>query len=188
MIQPIVAYGHPILRIECIDAVPGPETDACVKDLIDTLAGTGLTGLGLAAPQINVGRRIFVHKSHNTVRVIINPKIKKRRVDLLPWEEGCLSIPNIYRKLKVRSKRVEVEYFDEKFELQKLKFDGRDSVVFQHEMDHINGIHFIDYLTPEQRSEIMGDLNKITIGDFTAVRKPDYDMLLASGEVVKKNA
>lgn len=114
-------------------------------------------GLGLAAPQVGKNLRLFVlHVSFRKVHIIdsakkhisipevlINPEITFFSKEKIVMEEGCLSLPGIYYNVS-RPKEIEVEYYDEQFKKQQLWDDGIVARVIQHEVDHLNGILFID--------------------------------------------
>jgi len=116
-------------------------------------------GLGLAAPQVGKNLRIFVlhvtlqqvhavdgAKKHIIIpEVLINPKITFFSQEENIMEEGCLSLPGIYYNI-TRPKEIEVEYYDEQFKKQRLRDDGIVARVIQHEVDHLNGILFIDHV------------------------------------------
>ncbi len=100
-------------------------------------------GIGLAAPQVNQHIRIIAINIENYSQILINPKIihKSWHKDIM--EEGCLSVPNIYGKVK-RHKNITVEYFDRQGNHHKNKFSHLPARVIQHEIDHLDGILFID--------------------------------------------
>jgi len=176
-VKPIVAYGCEILRTKCKDAVPGPETDSCIQDLKDSIPGKGL---GLAAPQINVALNIFIIRTTSLI-VLINPRIVKARRETFERNEGCLSIPGIFKAFNHRAKCVEIEYLDEKFIPQKIKLLKLNAVVAQHECDHLEGKNFIDYMKESELKEIAPALAKIEAGEVDV----DYDMLLKDGTIKK---
>lgn len=96
-------------------------------------------GIGLAAPQIGLSKRIIITTVKGKPQVIINPEIVDRRLGSCPSKEGCLSFPGL-RKTVRRSKMVIVKGFNEKWEPVKYKVRGIDSMCVQHEIDHLNGI------------------------------------------------
>jgi peptide deformylase len=160
----IVQQENTILRkiAEPIEvfSIPGPETQKILEDMFKSLASQK-DGVALAAPQIAYSKRIFVISPYilnaeiNIPLVYINPKIIKRSKDKKNMEEGCLSCRWWYGKTK-RSTRVTVEAYDEKG--MKFTIEGRGLVaqIFQHEIDHLDGILFIDHakdlkeIEPEQ--------------------------------------
>lgn len=110
-------------------------------------------GVGLAAPQIGVSKRIIVVREENQPRVLINPKIirKSRKSEIA--EEGCLSVPGVFLKIK-RVKWVEVEASDIKGKELGFKSEGLPARIFQHEIDHLDGILLIDRLSFLKRLKI----------------------------------
>ncbi len=173
MKQSIVQIGHDALRAKCqpipLGAIATPEIQQLAADLRDTLAGEN-DGVGLSAPQIAVTKRMFVisHKAFAVDGepdtkyqdlVCINPKITKTSKKREWMEEGCLSIRWVYGDVE-RFRQITLEYYDEQGNKQSRGFSGFLSHVVQHELDHLDGILFIDHapeiheLTPEQIQEI----------------------------------
>lgn len=125
------------------------EIVSIISDLKDTLAST-VNGIGLAAPQIGVLRRVFVMdfgtRNKPDVRVVINPKI----IMVLKWQyvtDGCLSIPNLFTKKSKRPTMMNVEYINEKGQLIRKTLKDVPATCFAHEVDHLDGILFIDKLS-----------------------------------------
>lgn len=161
MIRKIVQSGSPVLRTKskAVNFVDKKIKDL-VKDLKETLAvQKDPEGIGLAAPQIGRNLQVFVCKYKNFSRVVINPKIleiddkrsddckKKTKREIL---EGCLSLPNYYGPLK-RSKKVKVEYLNEFGKKITEEFEDFNAQIILHEIDHLNGVLFIDHLLNEKR-------------------------------------
>lgn len=96
-------------------------------------------GIGLAAPQIGVSKRIIVVNTNNLKLIIINPKIVERKLGQTISKEGCLSFPNLFKEIK-RDKMIIVEGFDTYWNPIRRKLRGLDSFIVQHEIDHLNGI------------------------------------------------
>ena len=120
-----------------------------VKDLFDTLYDSG-NGIGLAAPQVGITKQIVVidlkEDGEKRPRIFINPRIIKFSETKAVNEEGCLSIPGYYGDVE-RYKTIEVEWFDMNGEINRGEFNGLLSICIQHEIDHLNGILFVDYLS-----------------------------------------
>ena len=116
-----------------------------MQSFFDNLQETMLKadGLGLAAPQVDQLIRIIAVNMDESTQIMINPKITKKSWSRNIAEEGCLSIPNIYAKVK-RSKKINVEYLDRQGQPQKLKTKNLAARIIQHEIDHLDGILFID--------------------------------------------
>lgn len=120
-----------------------------VKDLFDTLYASG-NGIGLAAPQVGIEKQIIVidlkENGEKYPRTFINPKIVEFSETKAINEEGCLSIPGYYADVE-RYETIQIEWFDVNGKKNKDKFNGLLSICMQHEIDHLNGILFIDYLS-----------------------------------------
>lgn len=163
MKRKILPSGDPVLRIK---SRPVGKIDKKVRDLITDLKDTLQTqkdpeGVGLAAPQIGKNLRVFLAKYKNFERVVINPEIvkienkKKSNVKINKKPkggkeilEGCLSLPNYYGPLK-RAPKVTVKYLNEKGLEITETMEGFHAQIILHEIDHLNGILFIDHLISE---------------------------------------
>ncbi len=162
MILPIVGYGDPILRKKCEDIDPNYEG---INELIDNMIETmqNASGVGLAAPQIGLGIRLFVVDCspfsedddlsveeqsflRGFQRTFINAKITKEEGKEWSFNEGCLSIPGVRENVK-RKPIVTIEYLDENFKPKTEVLDGYAARVVQHEYDHIEGVLFTDKLS-----------------------------------------
>lgn len=127
---------------------------ALVAAMLDTMYAAN--GVGLAATQVNVHERIIVmdtSEERNRPLVLINPEIVYRSAECKEWEEGCLSVPGIYDKV-TRPDKVTVRALDAQGEPFELEADGLTAVCVQHEMDHLLGKMFVDYLSPLKRNRI----------------------------------
>ena len=132
------------------------------RDLIDTMYDAD--GVGLAAPQIGVNKRIFVidcsrEDEKKDCRIVINPEIEHQSEELSLYKEGCLSIPGITEEV-LRPKVVKVIYQDIKGVVQRNTFDDLWSTCFQHELDHLNGKLFIDHLRPMKKILVKNKIKK----------------------------
>lgn len=189
MILPIVAYGNSVLRKVCekIDS-DYPNLQQLISDMWETMYHSN--GVGLAAPQINRDIRIFVVDSEQIVQefteedkklypddkgykgVFINAKVIAATGGEWPYNEGCLSIPQI-REDVLREKKVLIRYFDENFQEHTQEFNGVTARVILHEYDHIEGKLFIDYLKPLKKKLLKRKLNDISKGKIQV----DYRMI-----------
>ncbi|OIQ70820.1 peptide deformylase [mine drainage metagenome] len=127
---------------------------ALVSDMLDTMYA--FNGVGLAATQIDVHERIIVmdtSEERNRPMVLINPEVLQRSAECKEWEEGCLSVPGIYDKV-TRPDTVRIRALDAQGEAFEIEADGLTAVCIQHEMDHLLGKMFVDYLSPLKRSRI----------------------------------
>ena len=143
-------YGDPILRkkaseVEVID----DNLNAILDEMIETMyLGDGV---GLAAPQVGLSLRMFVMDVGDGPKKIINPVIISKSEEKEVAEEGCLSLPEIFEDVE-RSVWIEVEYTSEKGEKIRERLEGYEARVFQHEYDHLDGILFIDRISPARRA------------------------------------
>ena len=133
-----------------------------IKDMFDTLYASG-NGIGLAAPQVGIKKRIVVidikKEDVSNPMTFINPKIVKFSDEKFINEEGCLSVPEYYADVE-RAKEVEVEWFDDFGRKNKKKLSGLLSICIQHEIDHLDGILFIDHLSALKRKMAVQKIKK----------------------------
>ena len=143
----------------------GNEERALMDDMLDTMYDA--PGIGLAAIQIGVPKRIIVmdisrDENKKEPMYFINPIIKNQNKEKSKYEEGCLSVPDQFAEIE-RPNACEVEYLDYNGKKQLLKADGLLATCIQHEMDHLEGILFIDYLSKLKKSMIIKKLSKIKV-------------------------
>ena len=127
---------------------------ALVDDMIETMHAND--GIGLAATQVDVHERIVVidvSDSHDQPRVLINPEITRRGDEMVSTEEGCLSVPAIFDKVQ-RHAQVSVRALDRDGATVEFDADGLLAVCVQHELDHLLGKVFVEYLSPLKRGRI----------------------------------
>ncbi len=140
----------------------GNEERQLMKDMLETMYEAN--GIGLAAIQIGVPKRIIVmdiskDDEKKQPRFFVNPVIKNKDLSKSTYEEGCLSVPNQFAEID-RPSKCEVEYLDYDGEKKILKAEGLLATCIQHEMDHLEGILFIDYLSKLKKSMIIKKLSK----------------------------
>ena len=138
------------------------EDQKLMDDMLDTMYTAN--GIGLAAIQIGVPKRIIVmdiskDPNNKEPKYFVNPVIKNRDSEKATYEEGCLSVPNQFAEID-RPSQCDVEYLDYNGEKKFLHADGLLATCIQHEMDHLEGILFIDYLSKLKRSMIIKKLSK----------------------------
>ena len=143
----------------------GNEERTLMDDMLDTMYEA--PGIGLAAIQIGVPKRIIVmdisrDEDKKKPMYFVNPIIKSKNEKKAKYEEGCLSVPDQFAEIE-RPNTCEVEYLDYNGKKQLLKADGLLATCIQHEMDHLEGILFIDYLSKLKKSMIIKKLSKIKI-------------------------
>jgi peptide deformylase len=158
---PILEYPDPRLRTR---AQPVAVVDAAVRQLVDDLFETmyAAKGIGLAATQVDVHQRVLVtdvSPDRTDPRVFINPQIIERD-GTTEAEEGCLSVPGIYDMLRTRSERIRVRALGRDGQPFELDADGLLAVCIQHELDHLEGKLFVDYLSELKRNRIRKKLEK----------------------------
>ena len=137
----IVQVGDPILRKVC---KPVENFDSKLGELIDDMIETlhHAEGLGLAAPQVGILRRVCIVEYDDELYELVNPKLVKSKGKCVD-NEGCLSVPG-YRGLVERPEQIDITYFDRNGKQHKLHAEGYFARVFLHEMDHLDGILFCD--------------------------------------------
>ncbi len=139
----------------------GNEERKLMDDMLETMYAAN--GIGLAAIQIGIPKRIIVMDISKDVNknpmFFVNPIIKNKDKEKTTYEEGCLSVPNYFAEVD-RPKYCEVEYLDYSGESKVLKADGLLATCIQHEMDHLEGILFIDYLSKLKKTMIVKKLSK----------------------------
>lgn len=145
-------------------AAPVTEFTADLHKLIDSMTETmyHAHAVGLAATQVDIQQRIFVadvSNEGNNPLYFINPEIIHKEGSQ-EWEEGCLSFPGVYLKMK-RAKIVEVAFVDKEGKPQQLRAEGHLAVCIQHELDHLNGITFYDHLPYHKKEKVRKQLEKI---------------------------
>ena len=162
-IKPLIILPDPLLRVvskpfERFDA----DTKRLASDMLDTMYDA--PGIGLAAVQIGVDRRMLVidvarEGEEKTPLVFINPEVVASSDERSVYEEGCLSIPDYYAEVE-RPAEVTVEYFDVDGVKQTVKADGLLATCLQHEIDHLNGVLFIDHISRLKRDMVLKKLAK----------------------------
>jgi peptide deformylase len=137
---------------------PVPEVDRTLKRFMDDMFDTmkDASGIGLAAIQVGVPKRVAVidldpSGADSKPIYLVNPKIVAESEEKILHNEGCLSVPDFWEDVS-RASRLTVEYTDEKGRQQTLEADGLLAIALQHEIDHINGLLFIDHLSKLKRS------------------------------------
>ncbi|PWC34251.1 peptide deformylase [Azospirillum sp. TSO35-2] len=161
---PILVAPHPVLKRK---AQPVAAVDARVATLMDDMVETmyDAAGIGLAAPQVGVLDRVIVVDVHekgdppNPIR-LANPEIVWSSEEKSVCEEGCLSVPEQYAEV-TRPQRIRVRYLDEKNQPQELEADGMLATCIQHEIDHLDGVLFVDYLSMLKRNMILRKVQKL---------------------------
>ena len=160
---PILEFPDPRLRTNAVPVDPAQLVAADFQRLLDDMFETmyAAPGIGLAASQVDVHQRfmvIDVSEEKNAPQVFINPEITARDGDQV-YQEGCLSVPGIFADV-TRANRITVRYLDRQARQQELTTEGLLAVCIQHEMDHLEGKLFVDYLSPLKREMVRKKLAK----------------------------
>jgi peptide deformylase len=150
-----------------------------VDDMFETMYNAH--GIGLAAPQIGVSLRVFIadgsalddEKLHGFKKVFVNPTILKEEGEEWAYEEGCLSIPGIRADVK-RQPKLKIQYYDIEWKKYTEVYDGMAARIIQHEYDHIEGILFLDHVSPMKKRLLKGKLTNISKGITDAVYKMKF--------------
>lgn len=147
-LRTICVYPNPVLREETAEVtVFDGELKTLVADMWDTMYAND--GIGLAAPQVGVSKKVIVIDYKDDKYVLVNPKVLSAEGSVVN-EEGCLSFPGIYEKVE-SPERMTVEYADENGETVTRELEGFIACVFSHEIDHLNGRLLIDRVSPLKR-------------------------------------
>lgn len=168
---PIRIYGDPILRRKALPvAEVSDEIRALARDMTETMFDAD--GVGLAAPQIGRSLRMLIaDASHrdggNGPRVFINPEIVEKAGEW-NYDEGCLSVPGLSAEL-VRAEMVRVRFQDEQGAWHEEEFHELWSRVLQHEIDHLDGKLFVDYLSPIRRALVLKKLRQLQKESKTSI-------------------
>ena len=162
-VKTILTEPNKILRqvSQAVETV-GKDERELMDDMLDTMYSAN--GIGLAAIQIGVPKRIIVmdiskDENKKEPRYFVNPVIKNKDPIKSTYEEGCLSVPNQFAEID-RPSKCEIEYLDYNGDKKLLKAEGLLATCIQHEMDHLEGILFIDYLSKLKKSMIVKKLSK----------------------------
>jgi peptide deformylase len=161
-VKKVRKIGDPVLRekskkVEKVDE----SIMRLVRDLTDTLKETG--GVGMAAPQIGVTRRVVIINVDNKIHTFINPEIEVLDGQKIRSDEGCLSIYSIKDFNVKRFSRVKVRAKNLKWKDIEVEAEGLLARIFQHEIDHLNGVLFMDHLDQKSKEELLSRINDIKL-------------------------
>ncbi|MBC7334396.1 MAG: peptide deformylase [Actinobacteria bacterium] len=161
-VRKIRKIGDPILREKSIEIKTIDKNILnLAKDMIDTITRGEEEGVGLAAPQIGVAKRLIVVNFEDSIKTLINPEIEVLDGTEIEGEEGCLSLYSIKCNIK-RPRKVRVKAID--LEGQSVDIEASDILarIFMHEVDHLNGVLLIDHLDKKARIELLNKINEIS--------------------------
>ena len=182
MIVPIIAYGDPILKKRASDVAKNyPKLNELIADMYETMYSS--KGVGLAAPQVGFSIRLFIvdgspfeeEEINGLKQVFINPVIQEEG-KLWKFNEGCLSIPTV-REDVMRKEKLTINYYDENWKLKNETYSGLAARVIQHEYDHLEGVLFIDRISPLRKRLIKGKLADISKGDVDVDYKMKFPLI-----------
>lgn len=194
MILPIVAYGSPVLKKEAEEIDENYEgLQELIANMFETMYEA--SGVGLAAPQIDLSIRIFIVDAspfaeieegqepdpmaaglENFKKVFINPIIEEEEGEEWAFAEGCLSIPKI-REDVMRKPQIKISYYDENWDYHEDTYDGYAARIIQHEYDHVEGILFTDHLSPLKKRILKKKLVNISKGDVEVPYRMKFPLL-----------
>lgn len=193
---PIMLYGEEVLRQKARE-LSREDIDDSFRQFVTDMGETmyGASGIGLAANQVGDLRRVFVvdvdqlgretrrrarkDPSRRNLQVMINPEILESSIEDGEYNEGCLSIPEVEADVW-RPIRIKVRYRNPDWELREEWIDGILARVYQHELDHLDGILFVDHLPPGTRKRLAGPLNRIK--KMASERRENMDPAMAGKE------
>ena len=172
MVLPIIAYGDPVLKKKASEIGKDyPALQELIDNMIETMHHSN--GVGLAAPQVGLSIRLFVADGSpfdeeeeglkDFRQVFINPLISKEKGDPWKFNEGCLSIPGIREDI-LRKEELSIEYYDAQWKFHKETYSGIAARIIQHEYDHIEGVLFVDRISPLRRRLLKNRLTDISKG------------------------
>ena len=156
----IRTFGDPVLASQAaaVTNIDG-KIARIVEEMFDTLYDSD-SGIGLAAPQVGIQRQIFVWDMDDEPMVILNPTIVESDGEWV-YDEGCLSIPGLYVEM-TRPKTVLMKGIDMNGNEISLEADELEARLFQHELDHLNGVLMFDRMQPEQRKQAIAEYKKLS--------------------------
>jgi peptide deformylase len=162
-IRPILTAPDPRLKVV---SAPVAKVDAEIRTLIDDMIETmyGADGIGLAAIQVGVPKRVLVmdidqKDGKKNPIAYVNPKILWASEEMATFEEGCLSVPEIWDEVE-RPAKIRAEYLDRDGKHHEIEAEGLLATCLQHEMDHLEGVLFLDHLSKLKRSMALKKLQK----------------------------
>jgi len=172
MILPVVIYGTPVLKKRAKEIDEDHENlDKLIENMFETMYKA--EGVGLAAPQVGLSIRLFVLDASpmeedepslkDFKKIFINPEIINEEGDKWMFNEGCLSLPTLREDVH-RHAKIRIRYQDENFKLHDEVYEGIKARIIQHEYDHLEGILFVDRISPLRKKLLTGRLNTIKKG------------------------
>ncbi len=172
---PIIEIPDPLLHAQSapVESITD-DINRLIGDMLETMYEA--PGIGLAAPQVGVQKRLFVYDIGDGPAVIVNPVVSESRGEWV-FEEGCLSVPGLSFEI-VRPKEVYLSGYDLDGNELSIEADELLARLFQHELDHLDGVLLLDRLEPDQRKTAMRVLRQQTLDAVGGASTPRYDDLL----------
>ncbi len=174
-ILPIIKAPDPSLKKVC---APVEQVDDDIRSLMDDMLETmyAAPGVGLAAPQVGVHKRVIVVDAAGADEPrapvqMADPELVEVSEEEVMNEEGCLSFPDQFAEI-MRPARIRVRYLDHENEIRELDADGMRAVCIQHEMDHLDGVLFVDYLSALKRKIILRKMSKLRKAEASPPKSP----------------
>lgn len=160
MVMDIKKYGNPVLRKKSEEVKEiNEEIKNMLNDMVETMHKA--EGVGLAAPQVGINLRMFVLDiADGKIRRVVNPEFIEMSEKIVENEEGCLSVPGIYKKVK-RPEAVKIKYLNQNGEEVIEEADGLLARALQHEYDHLEGELFVDKISPVAKRMVSTKLTKL---------------------------
>lgn len=182
MILPIVSYGNPVLKKVAVDIQPDyPKLNELIDNMFETMYAAG--GVGLAAPQVNLGIRLFTidaspfddedPNARDFKKVFINAQILERKGEEVLFDEGCLSFPGLREDI-LRPSEIRIRYQNEHFEWFEEDYNGIIARIIQHEYDHIDGILMVDHFSSLKKMILKRKLKEISVGQVEVKYKMKF--------------
>lgn len=175
-VHKILRIGHPLLRQKsasvAVSEIRSSEMKKLIKDMFDSMDDAG--GIGLAAPQIGVMKRVVIVGFDRSDRypelkdgierkILFNPELEVLKSPNVGFWEGCLSVPDM-RGYVERSRKIRLKWYDEKEEFHDEIIEGFDAVVYQHEIDHLDGVLYVDRI---KDPKLFGYNDELDMGEET---------------------
>jgi peptide deformylase len=184
-VRPVRIYGDPVLRERAREVTSVDDTlRQLVADMRETMHAYG--GVGLAANQVGVAQRLLivdvpVGENARAQHALINPVVK-RRAGSVTGEEGCLSVPGLWEDVS-RAERLVVAGLDEEGRVVELNVEGYLARAIQHEMDHLDGVLFVDRLSVLKRQFLRRSLDALARGELPEDHRPPVDPAGPGGQL-----
>ena len=151
---PIVTYKTPSIRERSVEVLVDEITTKEFQDYLDKLIRTMHVedGIGVASPQVGINKRVFIAHIQSKDTAFINPEVVKISEAKQITEEGCLSVPGVWGRVE-RAKKISIKAIDRHGRKMAMDLKNMDAIVFQHELDHLDGVLFVDKMLEVTRGK-----------------------------------